>query len=254
VSWPPPPGGTWLIDLDGVVWLAGQPIAGSGPAIDALHRAGVRTLFVTNNAGLTLDQMVERLARAGVTAHRDDLVTSAQAAATLLAPGARVLAVGQGGALEALAERGATVTEEPPFDAVVVGYTRAFDYDRLTAACRALRSGARLIGTNDDATYPTPDGLVPGAGSLLAAVATAGGVIPEVAGKPNQAMADLVRQRAPDVTVMVGDRPSTDGRFAEVLGTRFALVYSGVTRPDQTVDTPRPAATAADLGALVRAL
>ena len=254
MSWPPPPGGTWLIDLDGVVWLAGRPIAGAGRAIDTLHAAGVRTLFATNNAGLTVDQMVERLGRAGIHADRTDLVTSAQAATTLLEPGARVLAVAQGGALEALGELGAVVTDEPPFDAVVVGYTRHFDYDRLTAACRALRSGARLIGTNDDATYPTPDGLVPGAGSILAAVATAGGVAPVVAGKPHRAMADLVRRRASDVVAVVGDRPSTDGRFAELLGTRFALVYSGVTPPGQEVDDPRPAVAAADLAALVAAL
>jgi 4-nitrophenyl phosphatase len=196
--------------------------------------------------------VLERLRRVGVDAEPEDLVTSAQAATTLLQPGQRVLPVAQGGALEALEAAGMVLVEAAPADAVVVGYTNHFDYERLTAACRALRGGARLVGTNDDATYPTPDGLVPGAGSLLAAVATAGGVTPDVAGKPNGPMATLVRQRAADVAVMVGDRPSTDGRFAERLGVAFALVLSGVTRPDEPVADPAPAVTAADLATLVR--
>ena len=99
-------------------------------------------------------------------------------------------------------------------------------------------------------TYPTPDGLIPGAGSLLAAVATAGGVTPEIAGKPYGPMAELVHRRAADVVAVVGDRPSTDGRFAERLRAPFALVLSGVTAPGQTVD-PEPAVTAERLATLV---
>ncbi len=250
MSWPPPAGGTWLLDLDGVVWLSGQPIEGVAGAVARLRQVGVRPLFTTNNAGLTVGQLVERLERVGVPAGPADLVTSAQAAATLLAPGSTVLAVAQGGALEALAARGVAVTASGPADAVVVGFTRSFDYEHLTAACRVLRSGGRLVATNDDPTYPTPDGLIPGAGSIVAAVSTAGGVAPEVAGKPYPPMADLVRSRAPDVVAMVGDRPSTDGRFAGVLGVPFALVESGVTRPGAPVD-PAPAVRAVDLAHLV---
>jgi glycerol 3-phosphatase-2 len=251
VTWPPAVG-TWLLDLDGVIWLSGRPIEGVDQAVADLHRAGIRTLFVTNNAGLTVGQVLDRLHRAKVSADAEDLVTSAQAAATLLEPGQRVLPVAQGGALEALRARGISLVDAAPADAVVVGYTNHFDYERLTAACRALRGGARLVGTNDDATYPTPDGLVPGAGSLLAAVATAGGVTPEVAGKPHAPMATLVRQRAADVVVMVGDRPSTDGLFAERLGVAFALVLSGVTAAGGPPPHPTPAVTAPDFPTLVR--
>ncbi|HEX3946457.1 MAG TPA: HAD hydrolase-like protein, partial [Acidimicrobiales bacterium] len=141
---------------------------------------------------------------------------------------------------------------------VVVGWTRRFDFDGLTAAARAVHGGARLVGTNDDPTHPTPDGLIPGGGSLLAAVATASGATPVVAGKPHQPMADLIGQRAGDLVAVVGDRPSTDGQLARRLGVPFALVLSGVTSADGREDgTGRPAgdppaAVADDFRSLVR--
>jgi 4-nitrophenyl phosphatase len=172
----------------------------------------------------------------------------------MLAPGTTALVLGEDGVVEALGGRGVTVVPEPPADAVVVGLTRTFTYDRLAQAMAAVRGGARLIGTNEDATYPTPDGLVPGAGAILAAVATATGVTPEVAGKPHRPTADAIAARAPDgdLRAMVGDRPSTDGALAVQLGVPFGLVLSGVTPPDQVPADAGAAATAKDFLALVR--
>jgi 4-nitrophenyl phosphatase len=127
-------------------------------------------------------------------------------------------------------------------DTVIVGFHRHFDYEIMRRASTAIRQGARLIGTNDDATYPTPSGPIPGGGSILAAISTAAGIDPIVAGKPHQAMADVVRAYEPSVgpdAVMVGDRPSTDGGFATTLGCRFALVRSGVT-PTGVMPTDEP--------------
>ena len=109
-----------------------------------------------------------------------------------------------------------------------------------------------FVATNLDPTYPAADGLLPGAGSLVAAVATAGGRAPEVAGKPEPAMAALVRARYGEPVVMIGDRPSTDGAFAAALGVPFALVLSGIagTAGEEAVPDPRPAFVADDLGAL----
>ena len=117
-----------------------------------------------------------------------------------------------------------------------------------------MRAGARLVGTNEDATYPTPDGLVPGAGAILAAVATAAEAVPEVAGKPHRPTADAIAAAvAPgELRVMVGDRPSTDGALAAQLGLPFALVLSGVTPPDGIPAGTEAAATAKDLATLVR--
>jgi ribonucleotide monophosphatase NagD (HAD superfamily) len=134
----------------------------------------------------------------------------------------------------------------------VVGWHREFDLARLARAADAARAGARLIGTNEDATLPTADGLLPGAGAILAAVACASGVTPEVAGKPHAPMRALVAERVGPVAVMVGDRPSTDGALAAALGARFGLVLSGVTGAREAAALrPAPDRVAADLAGLV---
>lgn len=245
----------WVLDLDGVVWLAGRPLPGAAAAIGRLRAAGVNLAFVTNNSGPTRGAYVKMLADAGVPAEEGELATSAQAAALRFGPGDRVAMIGDAGLAEALADRGVAVVE--PGDkpvAVVVGRTVELDHDRLAAAASAIRGGARFVATNTDATFPTPSGLLPGAGALVAYLATASGTQPEVAGKPHQPVADLVRARFGGVDVMVGDRPDTDGRFATLINARFALVLTGVTGPGDLPVTPSPDVTGADLGAVVDSL
>ena len=133
------------------------------------------------------------------------------------------------GVREALADAGLEAVDDGPAEAVVVGFHRDFDYDALDRASRAVREGARFVATNLDATYPVPGGLIPGAGALVAAVATAAGATPEVAGKPESPTVGIIRERYGDLGVVVGDRPSTDGALATALGWPFALVLSGVT-------------------------
>ena len=241
---------TWALDLDGVLWRGEVPIDGAAAAVGRLRAAGARVVFLTNNAGATVAEHLAKLAQIGVPAGSDDLLTSAQAAATLLAPGTTALPCAGEGVREALAGAGIRMVDAGPADAVVVGWHRTFDYDGLARAADAVRAGARLIGTNEDATYPTPDGLLPGAGALLAAVATASGVVPEVAGKPHPPMLRLIAGRVGHVDVVVGDRPSTDGALARALGARFALVLSGVTAVAAGAD-PTPDDVAPDLAALV---
>jgi len=244
---------TWVLDLDGVVWLADQPIAGAAAAVRSLRAAGQRVALVTNNSSMTVGDYLAKLARHDLPTDPADLVTSAQVAASLVAPGERVLVCAGAGVLEALEARGATPVDDGPADAVIVGWTAAFDYRMLTRAFRAVRGGARLIGTNDDATYPTPGEPLPGGGSLVAAVSYASGVTATVAGKPHPPMVEAVRARVGTVEVMVGDRPSTDGLLGRRLGARFALVLSGVTaRADLPVE-PAPDVVADDLAALVTA-
>jgi 4-nitrophenyl phosphatase len=167
-----------------------------------------------------------------------------------------VLACAGLGVVEALVAHGFEPVEaansELPLTAVVVGWHRTFDFERLRRAADGVRSGARFVATNLDPTYPGTEGLLPGAGALVAAVATAGGRRPEVAGKPEPAMAALVRARYENPVVMIGDRPSTDGAFAAALGVPFALVLSGVagTHGEESVPDPPPAFVARDLGEL----
>ncbi len=241
-----------LCDLDGVVWLAHQPIPGSVEGIARLRAQGHRVLFVTNNSATRLEAQVATLESIGIPAI-GDVLTSAQAAALLLQPGERALVCGGEGVVQALEARGVEPCFDGDADAVVVGFHRHFDFDGLARAARAVRRGARLIGTNDDATYPTPDGPIPGGGSILAAVETACGLSAEVAGKPYAPMAALVvaevGEKAARSAVMVGDRPSTDGRFAVTLGCAYAHVWSGVT-PRGTLIEPTPDLETSDLAAV----
>lgn len=246
---------TWALDLDGVVWLAGHPIAGAPEAIVRLRERGRRVVFMTNNSSPTVAQHVATLRAVGIDAEADDVLTSAQAAAVMVQPGERVHVLGGPGVVEAVEGRGCRVQMTGPVDAVVVGIDKAFTYATLGAAASAVRAGARFVGTNDDPTYPTPEGLLPGAGTMAAAVATASGVAPTFAGKPFAPMAALAAERVGRIDVMVGDRSTTDGLMAVELGARFALVLSGVTdaRLAATLD-PAPHLVSADLAAAVDAL
>ena len=242
----------WVLDLDGVVWLGDEVIEGSPGAVDRLRAAGERLLFITNNSSLTVGQYTAKLERMGIAVAQDELVTSAEAAASLLAPGSTALVCAGPGVDEALERRGVHSVRAGAADVVVVGWHRDFDFERLTIAARAVMGGARLVGTNDDPTYPSPDGPLPGCGAILAAVATAAGVRPEVAGKPYDAMVELVRHRVGGARgVMAGDRPSTDGLLARRLGLRFGLVLSGVTTDADLPVDPAPDVVAPNLASLV---
>jgi len=275
-------GSSILIDLDGVIWRGDDPIAGSAQGVAALRQAGCRLAFFTNNSYPDIATQLAKLGRVGVEADRDELLSSSQAAALLVEPGEPVLTIGGPGVLEALEERGAQLVEMdsvagerpaipkggdmasilaeladfhlPEVRSVVAGFDPRLDYRRLAVAMQAVRGGARLIGTNSDATYPLGRTLVPGAGSWLAAVSVASGVTPVVAGKPNAPAADLARRRLGEVAMVIGDRPDTDGGFASRLGARFALVLSGVTPPGHGPVDPVPDLEAADLGELAAQL
>lgn len=238
-----------LCDLDGVIWLAHRPIDGSVEAVTRLRDAGHRVLFVTNNSFSTAAQHLDTLRGIGLEAE-GDVVSSAMACGSLLRPGWRTLVCGGPGLVEAARAAGAIVVEpemadREPVDAVMVGFHRTFDYEAMRRASRAVRNGANFLASNDDATYPTAEGEIPGGGAILAAIETAAGRRAEVAGKPHPAMATLLRSVLASqdsgvdlsAAVMVGDRPSTDGRFARILGCRFALVRSGVTHAGWTART-----------------
>lgn len=208
---------------------------------------------MTNNSFPRLHEVEEKLAAHGIPAD-GAVVTSSMAAASLVEPGERVLVCGGPGVVEAVERRGAEVVAAGPADVVMVGFHRDFDWERMRVASSAVRNGARFIATNTDATYPTPDGPVPGGGAIVASVATAAGVQPEVAGKPHDAVANVVRERFGASGTMVGDRPETDGLFARVLGYRFALVLTGVTSEADLPVQPEPDQVAPSLAALVHDL
>jgi glycerol 3-phosphatase-2 len=249
----------WVLDLDGVVWLSGRPIPGAADAIRRLRSGGQRVVFLTNNSGPTIADHVAALRAAGVDASPDEILTSGHVAASLLEPGSAAAVVGGLGIPEALNERGVNVVElttttattsQPP-DAVVVGRTTELSYDLLSAASTAIRRGSRFVATNTDATLPTPDGPVPGAGAIVAFIQVASGVKPEIAGKPHPPAAAFVKARLGPVGIVVGDRPDTDGLFAQAVGARFALVLTGVTAKADLPVEPHPDVVGDDLASVV---
>lgn len=248
---------TWLLDCDGVVWLADEAIPGSPEAVTRLRSAGRRVVMLTNNSFPLRAEYLHKLERLGMPTAPADLLSSAMAAASLLEKGERALVLGGPGLVEALEARGVMAVRaghDPTtggFDAVVVGLDPSFDYRSLTAAATAIQRGARFVASNDDATFPTPSGMMPGAGSLVAAVACASQTTPTVAGKPHEATVGLVAEHVGEVDIVVGDRCSTDGLLARRLGTRFGLVLTGVTPPDHGPLEPEPDLEAADLASLV---
>jgi 4-nitrophenyl phosphatase len=249
-----------VIDLDGVLYRGSLPIEGSAEAIAEIRAKGIRTIFATNNATKTVDQYLDHLAAFGVSAASEELVTSAVVAAEKIAErgwtGKPTLVVGGAGIRGALLGLGMQLLEgEAAREAelVVLSGTSRFDYEDLKIAAMAVRAGAGFIATNNDATFPAPDGLWPGAGALLAAVQVASGRSAEVMGKPYLPMMETVARRLDaDLAIgMVGDQPATDLQGAVVMGWTTILVLSGVTDADAARKTePAPDLVVPDLRGL----
>lgn len=244
-----------VCDLDGVVYLGGRAIPGSAEALKELTESGWQVVFCTNNSSRTPTQVAAKLADVtGFEAEPSQVITSAQAAATLLASQRPpTLVLGGDGIREALTEVGIRLVERAvEAEAVVVGLALDLSYSSLREAVRAVVGGARLIATNLDATYPSEDGPWPGGGAIVAAVETASGVKAEPAGKPWPPMRALIQARlAPGSVWVVGDRPDTDLALAREAGWSAALVLSGVTRPDDDI-RPAPDLVVADLAEAAR--
>jgi len=231
--------GTIVVDLDGVVYLGTVGVPGAADALVTLEQAGWHLVFATNNSTKTpLDVKIHIEERTGFRSRDAVVVTSAMAAAAWTAGDHRsALVVGEQAVSEALSDRGVDVVESGPAEAVVVGLDRNITYETIAIASHLIRSGATFVATNTDATFPTPDGPVPGAGSIVSAIATASGTTPVVCGKPETPMLDLVRSAVRGTQVwVVGDRPETDIAMAIEAGWESVLVRTGITAPAESVD------------------
>jgi 4-nitrophenyl phosphatase len=237
-----------IFDLDGVVYRGAEPISGAAELVAWLHEAGVAVRFATNNSMVAREGYVERLGAMGIATSVEEIVTSSSATVEHLhrhAPDVRqVLAIGAEGLREELTAAGFDTTMagdvtaavpggalEERYDAVIVGLDPSFDYARLSSGMSAVAGGARLIATNADARYPTPAGFLPGAGSIVASLAAATGVTPEVIGKPEPAMFRAIIEAAgvpAAETVVVGDNPASDIAGARRAGCASILVLTGV--------------------------
>jgi glycerol 3-phosphatase-2 len=247
-----------LLDLDGTVYRGAAAVDGAAETVKAVRDAGVAVRFVTNNASRPPKEVAAQLVGLGVPAAPDEVSTSAQAAASVLAErltaGTTVLVVGAAALVDEVRAVGLRVVREagPDVAAVVQGLSRELGWRELSEACLAVRAGAFWVACNVDATLPTERGEVIGNGALVAAVATATGARPAVAGKPSRPLLDQASRAAGARNpLVVGDRLDTDIAGAVAAEMDSLLVLSGVSRPTDLLGGElRPRYLAADLTAL----
>ncbi|MGI9146640.1 MAG: HAD-IIA family hydrolase [Chloroflexota bacterium] len=255
-----------LIDLDGVVYAGREAIAGGGGFLREARRRGVKLLLVTNNSTTSPELVAERLRSMGIQAAPEEILTSAQAAAAYVraesGPGARVRIIGEAGLRQAAQTEGLRVVDNTrgSVDCVLAGLDRAFTYAKLTRATRAILAGARFVATNADALLPVEGGeVIPGAGSIVAAIQTATAVAPVVVGKPEPGLFEHGLRRLgglrPEHAAMIGDRLDTDIVGGQRAGLRTILVLSGMTSAAQVAAaTSQPDAIAPDLASVATVL
>ena len=239
-----------IIDMDGVLWHGDKPLPGLSEFFLTLREQQIPFILATNNARMTPDQYVKKLARMGVKVTHKEILTSAMATALYLAEhedptATRIFVIGESGAREPLIERGFTLTElyklnedssanYNNMDAhiVVCGLDQDLTWNKLATATLHIRAGAKFVGTNADTTLPTEHGLTLGNGAILAALQAATGVTPTIIGKPEPIMyqqAIALLGVDPAETVAIGDRLNTDILGAVRTGIRSILVLTGVS-------------------------
>jgi glycerol-1-phosphatase len=248
-----------LLDLDGTVYTGQTAIPGAPEALHKAQAEGMHLAYVTNNASRTPAAVTALLA--GMNAPAADVVTSAQAAARLVAErlpaGAPVLVVGTTALRLALRERGlrpvSTASDHPL--AVVQGYTPGLSYSALLEGTLAVSAGAWFVASNGDLTIPGPHGTGPGNGSVVQVIATATGVTPVMAGKPEPPLhRESVLRTGAKNPLAVGDRLDTDILGAHRVGVDSLLVLTGVTDPVHAIlaaPDQRPTYLSQDLNGLL---
>lgn len=228
-----------ILDMDGVLWRDNTPIGDLSAVFRRINAMGLKFTLATNNSTKSVEQYQQKLDAFGAHVESWQIVTSSHAVADMLTkkfPGrGDVYVIGEDGIKFTLRENGFNVV--PPAEtknaiAVVVGIDREINFPKLKEATLLIRRGVPFYGTNSDLTFPTPEGLIPGAGSFLALISAATGVNPIVAGKPAPFLLDLALDRMGtprERTLVVGDRLETDVAGGQAAGCPTALVLSGVS-------------------------
>jgi NagD protein len=248
---------SWLMDMDGVLVSEEHAIPGASEFLTRLRETGTPFLVLTNNSIYTRRDLAARLRTSGIDVPEDSIWTSALATARFLEdqrPGGTAFVIGETGLTTALHQSGYTMTERDP-DYVVLGETRTYSFERITAAIRLVENGARFIATNPDPTGPSAQGPLPATGSVAALISHATGVDPYFVGKPNPLMMRSALNAIDahsETTAMIGDRMDTDIVAGLEAGLEAVLVLTGVTSQQQAERFPyRPSRIIDSVAALV---
>lgn len=250
-----------LLDLDGVVYIGGHAVPYAPEVLQEARQCGVRLGYITNNASRTPAQIAAHLTDLGVPATPDEVVTSAQAVATMVATrfpaGARVAVLGAEGLREAVHERGLVpVDVDEDAEVIVTGYGPDVAWRAIMRAATRIRAGLPWFAANTDLTIPTAFGEAPGHGAQVDLLRRFADVAPPVAGKPATPLfLEAQRRIGGDRVLMVGDRLDTDILGANRAGLDSLLVLTGVTTADQVAEADgeeRPTYLADDLRGLLQ--
>jgi 4-nitrophenyl phosphatase len=254
----------FVFDMDGVLYRGDAQLPGVVDLINALEIRDIPYMLATNNSMSTPASYVKKLAKMGISTKPEHILTSATATRVYLnehlPAGSKIYVIGMPPLSEQLFDDSPHVRSEQPSEdtaAVVIGLDLEFTYAKLKAGAMAIRNGARFIATNTDATLPTEEGLVPGAGSIVRALETAAGRAPITIGKPEPTtliMSAKAMNLDPTDCVMIGDRLDTDILAGARAGMLTALVLTGVsTRADISTADVLPDLVFTDLTALLAA-
>ena len=250
----------FLLDVDGVLVRDSEPISGAAAALAALNEAG-RVLLLTNNSTRSREQHAEQLVRLGFTVRADQILPASYLAAEYMRDvhgAASVWVIGEDGLHNELVVAGHRLADRPEeAEVLVVGMDRRITYDVLADGLIALKRGALFIATNEDETFPTPDGVQPGAGAMVGALRGMGFSPSAVIGKPSPIafrMALRGLEVAKERVVVIGDRLETDIQGGHDAGLDTALVLSGISSCEDIDGFEiHPTWIADDFAALVRA-
>lgn len=227
----------FLIDMDGVIYRGNKMIPGAVEFVAALRAKNIPFLFLTNNSQRTRRDMVAKLRRMDFDVEEKHIFTCGMATARFLAaqkPNGTAYVIGEGGLLNALHENGYAIVDHTP-DYVVVGEGRTLTFEMIEAACNMIRDGAKLIATNLDPNCPTPQGVRPGCGAIVAMLEAVTGVKAFSVGKPSPIMMRAARKAlglSAEETTMIGDTMETDILGGVIMGYRTVLVLSGGTQQE----------------------
>lgn len=228
----------YLLDLDGTIYRGNEVIPEAVTFIRELRKANIPFLYLTNNSSATPEHVAQRLTDMGIETAAEEVYTSSMGAAAFLQErypaGTDVYAIGEAGLHAALAEIGCRQVSEGA-NVVITGIDREFSYEKLATAATAIRNGALFLATNRDPALPTERGLMPGNGSLVAAIATASDVEPIVIGKPERVLVDYALERLGtkrEETLIVGDNLLTDIGAGANSGLDSLLVFTGYSREE----------------------
>ncbi len=234
-----------VLDMDGVLWRGQEVIPGAPEFISFLRARGIPYGLATNNSSKSVADYVTRCESLGIAVNPEGVITSGVVTADELArhypAGTPIYVVGSPRLSELLTERGYLIDPQTA-QVVVVGLDVNITYEKLTFALRRLLAGAEFIGTNGDVSIPQPDGLAPGAGSIIAALQVSSGRTARLMGKPQPTMFHSALERIgceAHEALMIGDRLDTDIFGAQTVGFKTALVLTGVSqRADVGMVTP----------------